>query len=61
MLHESRGHHLNLLGTLRDGDLEDRRPSPRGGSRSVLWYVHHTMQHECYHLGQIALYAKLWG
>lgn len=61
VLHESRAHHLELLGTLRDQDLEEHRPSPRGGSRSVLWYLNHTLQHECYHLGQVALYAKLWG
>lgn len=61
VLAETRATHFQLLATLPDSELEALRPSPRGGSRTVLWYLNHTMQHECYHLGQVALYAKLWG
>jgi hypothetical protein len=61
VLAETRATHLQLLAGLPDAELEATRPSPRGGVRTVLWYLNHTMQHECYHLGQIALYAKLWG
>lgn len=61
VLDETRSTHLRLLAGLSDAELETTRPSPRGGVRSVVWYLNHTMQHECYHLGQIALYAKLWG
>ena len=61
VLHETRATHLELLAGLSDAALQEKRPSPRGGSYSVLWYLNHTMQHECYHLGQVALYAKLWG
>lgn len=61
VLDETRSTHLHLLAGLPDSELETTRPSPRGGVRTVAWYLHHTMQHECYHLGQVALYAKLWG
>ena len=61
VLHETRATHLDLLASLSDAALEEKRPSPRGGSYTVLWYLNHTMQHECYHLGQVALYAKVWG
>jgi hypothetical protein len=61
VMDETRATHLRLLAALPDAELEATRPSPRGGSRSVVWYLNHTMQHECYHLGQVALYAKLWG
>ena len=61
VLSETRATHLRLLTDLPDAALEERRPSPRGGNYTVAWYLWHTMQHESYHLGQIALYAKLWG
>ncbi len=61
VLSETRATHLDLLAGLPDAALEDRRPSPRGGSYTVAWYLCHMIQHESYHLGQVALYAKLWG
>ena len=61
VLGETRATHLQLLGGLPDAALEEKRPSPRGGSYTVAWYLWHTIQHESYHLGQVALYAKLWG
>lgn len=61
VLDGTRATHLRLLSTLSDQDLNQRRPSPRGGSYTVAWYLWHTIQHESYHLGQVALYAKLWG
>ena len=61
VLEEARSTHLRLLAELPDTELETTRPSPRGGVRTVAWYLYHTIQHECYHLGQVALYAKLWG
>ena len=60
VLGETRATHLRLLATLPESELEARRPSPRGGSYTVAWYLWHTIQHESYHLGQVALYAKLW-
>ena len=61
VLEETRATHLQLLSTFHDADLEATRPSPRGGTYTVAWYLWHTIQHESYHLGQVALYAKLWG
>ncbi len=61
VLNETRATHLDLLAALGDADLESTRPSPRGSSYTVAWYLWHTIQHESYHLGQVALYAKLWG
>ncbi len=61
VLNETRSTHLQLLAGLPDEELDSTRPSPRGGPYTVAWYLNHTMQHECYHLGQVALYAKLWG
>ncbi len=60
VLAETRATHLELLGGLSDAALDEERPSPRGGRYAVAWYLWHTVQHESYHLGQVALYAKAW-
>jgi uncharacterized damage-inducible protein DinB len=61
VLRETREVHLELLATLPEAELASQRASPRGGSYPVAWYLWHTIQHESYHLGQVALYAKVWG